>query len=290
MKTVFSSYSEIAHLWANQLQDNARNSRKNFFFDGKKIYSYGLHYVIAKHVENDKGEVAVLISNHNYSPTTNKHIRIVEQSVNHFKRIYCYNPDGSKYENFDVWQRKAERIAEKLKKARKPEIHLTDIGFISYEVKKYANFFGYEIPESLNTILNISNKDEYLQYQEKKAAFEAEMKARAEAELKERHAKELKDWLNGKTNRLYTRDGYDYLRISGECIETSQGIDLSIKEGVAIYNRLKDGKLKAGDRVLQYGVLKVNGVVTIGCHNFKKSYLLAFGKKLETKNIKEGSM
>ena len=33
----------VAHLWAHQSQDSARNGR-NFYFEGKDIYSYGSHF------------------------------------------------------------------------------------------------------------------------------------------------------------------------------------------------------------------------------------------------------
>ena len=63
MKKVFTDISHIAHLWANQLQDEARNSGSgNFYFDGDVIYSYGSHFPIAKHVVNAKGEKAVLFT------------------------------------------------------------------------------------------------------------------------------------------------------------------------------------------------------------------------------------
>ena len=48
-KKVFPDLSVIAHYWANQTQDEARNSSNNFYFDGTKIYSYGSHFEIARH-------------------------------------------------------------------------------------------------------------------------------------------------------------------------------------------------------------------------------------------------
>ena len=41
MRTCFSSPSEVAHLWAHQLQDEARYSGGNFYFHGKcEPYEY----------------------------------------------------------------------------------------------------------------------------------------------------------------------------------------------------------------------------------------------------------
>ena len=52
MKKVVSK-SEVAHLWANQIQDEARDSRKSFYFEGRTIYSYGAHFTIAVLDEQD---------------------------------------------------------------------------------------------------------------------------------------------------------------------------------------------------------------------------------------------
>lgn len=55
MKTVFTDISQVAHLWANQLQESARNSG-NYYFNGDAIYSYGSHFMIAKHHTNKQGK------------------------------------------------------------------------------------------------------------------------------------------------------------------------------------------------------------------------------------------
>ena len=89
MKTVFSDVSTVAHLWANQSQDNAKNSSGNLFFNGKIIYSYGYHFPIAKHVQNN-GISAVLFTERSYSNTTAKHVSAVIQAANHKNIIYCY--------------------------------------------------------------------------------------------------------------------------------------------------------------------------------------------------------
>jgi hypothetical protein len=281
MKQVFDN-SNVAHLWANKVQDNARNAHNNFYFEDDTIYSYGGHFPIAKHVENESGESAVLFTTRNYSMTTNKHKSIVRQAANHKRIIYCNTPgDKNHWYNFDKWQKESELVAANLAIAKKPEKYLSAIGAIAYSVKTYADFFTVEIPEALRLILSIANKEEYIQYADKKKELEEAAEKKRQAELKAKHKKELADWLAGKKDRLYVRDGYDYLRINNGQIETSQGIDLSIEYGLKIYEKLKEDRLKVGDKVLQFDVIKMNGVVTIGCHNFKKSYLLSFGSKLE---------
>lgn len=49
MKTVFSSHSQVAHVWAQQNQPHGRG--KNMFFEGSAIYSWGKHWTIAFFVD-----------------------------------------------------------------------------------------------------------------------------------------------------------------------------------------------------------------------------------------------
>lgn len=48
----------VAHLWAHQTQDHARNKLGNFYFDGATIYSYGRHFPIARTRGNKSGDCA----------------------------------------------------------------------------------------------------------------------------------------------------------------------------------------------------------------------------------------
>lgn len=67
----------VAHLWAHQTQNHARNSGGNFYFDGGDIYSYGSHFRCGSVVENKNGQKAYLITTRGYSNTTAKHMGMV---------------------------------------------------------------------------------------------------------------------------------------------------------------------------------------------------------------------
>ena len=172
MKTVFSDVSQVTHLWANQLQDNAKNSGHNFFFSGKTIYSYGYHFPIAKHVTNDNGQSCVLFTERSYSLTTAKHISVVRQAVNHKDIVYCYSPESSHEEHFKHWLRNAESVAKSLLSARKPEKYLNELQAIKDRVQKYCTFFSVVPSETLTAVLSIGNKAEFSQYADKKAEYE----------------------------------------------------------------------------------------------------------------------
>lgn len=282
MKHVFTDISHIAHLWANQLQDSARNSG-NFYFEGKTIFSYGSHFPIARHVTNERGENAVLFTERGYSVTTSKHISVVRQAASHLNLIYCCHPSVADHSNnFTFWVNEAEAFGQKLLKAKKPEIYLSEIAQIAQRVNKYAAFFDLTIPETLQAALSIGNKAEFLQYKDKKEEFEKQEKLRAQKELEKRHKKELAKWLKFETHRLYVHNGLDYLRlnVTDKRIETTQAVQIPLEIGKRFWQSLKSGKVQVGHKILDYTVNSINGTVKIGCHTFKTDYLLKFGESV----------
>lgn len=48
MRKTLSDRSEVAHYWANKVQPEGKAG--NMFYVGDKIYSYGYHFCIARHV------------------------------------------------------------------------------------------------------------------------------------------------------------------------------------------------------------------------------------------------
>ena len=281
MKTVFSGNSQIAHLFAYLSQYEARNSANNFYFRDKSIFSYGHHFCIAKHIQNSKGEKAILFTKRSYSNTTAKHIQIVRGATSHLNKIYCISPDYSHLENFEGWINLVEIQARNLLTAKKPEKYLSIISQLESEVLIYANFFEVEIPEKLKEALSIKDKSNYLEYKGKKELFEKQEKERQQKERKERHKKALKEWLNGKTYIIYNKVDFDYLRLNGENVETSQGVKIPLNDAKAFYLGIKENRIKEGQHILNFSVLKIDKKsIQIGCHDFKIKYLLDFGAKL----------
>lgn len=73
MRYVYSDSSYIAHLWAHQSQEEARNSNGSFFFEGDTIYSYGHHFPCGKIVHNRHGKKAYVLNSNSYSVATSRH-------------------------------------------------------------------------------------------------------------------------------------------------------------------------------------------------------------------------
>lgn len=137
----------VAHNWANRIGENAKAS--NLFFINDNIYSYGHHFLIAKHVQNESGQSAVLFTCRGYSVSTSAHINLVRNAARHLKIIYVPNPELWENELFENWYRQIKNIAIDLERARKPAKYIFEIQRVFSEAKCYADFFGYEIPEIL---------------------------------------------------------------------------------------------------------------------------------------------
>lgn len=143
MKHVVSK-SDVAHLWANQSQDNARNAGGNFYFDGRTIYSYGRHFSIATISEKDSN--TVYFTTRTYSNTTAKHIGVTRYACSHKTRIYCFDPEsagrGIHSENLESFEKSAKNIAANLPTSRKPEKYLSSILSVFADFQAYCNHFG----------------------------------------------------------------------------------------------------------------------------------------------------
>ena len=309
MKKVIET-REVAHVWANQLQDEARNSGNNFYFRGNTIYSYGSHFPIAVHYNG-----VVLFTLRGYSNTTAKHISYTRSAVSHKDLVYCDNPqdsaNGFHDGSINHWMEQIELNLQALQKAKKPEKYLSEIDRIKSEMKVYTDLFGVTLSDTQTKILNISDKSQYAEL----------LKTRAEAiaaqEKKEIAARKrmLKDGqkLYGEYRSAYwnyqetefkknlTRyqrqalDQYHYslnyhtlLRTDGETVETSKGMKMPVqvaKRYFSFYQRIVNNGGCDGNcnyKMLDYEVTKASefGLV-IGCHSIPASEITHLAEQLK---------
>jgi hypothetical protein len=252
---------QTAHLFATQSQIEAYTPNRALYFYNKSIYSYGSHFCIAKFTDSK----TLLFTERSYSNTTSKHISVVSHATSHIDKIYCSNPNGTHENNFNFWLNNAERLTDKLSRANKPEIYISQLQQIENKAKIYANYFSIEIPETLKSALKVTTKAEILAYMESKAELIAAEKLRKEKELKKEHATNLKKWRKFETARLYQRNGFDYLRKNDTEFQTSQGIKIPLEIGLRLYKNLSN--LKQGDKFLDFTVGQVTKqFICIGCH------------------------
>lgn len=280
MKNVFSS-SDLCHKWANQHQQSGRNANGSMYFQGATIYSYGAHFPIAKHIRNEHGQSAVLFTERTYSNTTAKHINHVWLSCKNDNIINCFRPDATHEENFKYWAQNAEQMgASKLQTARKPEKYLQILSDVEKVATKYAEFFGLELPEYLTAVLSIKDKNESAQFASIKAELVKIEEAKKLKQQKQELKKQLDKWNKGEISRISIKYNYDLLRLNDERVETTQAVKIPLELAKRLYLKVKNNTLAIGDKVLDYSVNEIGKDIKIGCHTFKRDYLLKFGAQL----------
>lgn len=266
---------DIAHEWANRQDGTGIGAGGNMLYGGGCVYSYGAHFIIARHVVNYSGERAVLFTERTYSQTTAKHIAIVKGAASHLNIIYVADPALSKDDLFTEWRGRIITVAEKLANAKRPQKYATEIQTLYDEAQRYANFFGYPIPELLAEAGNIRNTETFRDYLAKdKAEREAE-EAEYNKRLKKTQKEKLKAWRVFENNHFMSLDGWDYLRCNVQTceVETTQRVSFSLDEGKALYGFInatiaKGGCGECGETFLgRYPIIEVNkAFIRIGCH------------------------
>jgi hypothetical protein len=257
MKKVVSNH-DVAHLFALQSQSEAHNPSRSFYFEGTELFSYGRHFCIAKFVDAN----TLLFTERTYSNTTAKHINYAKQATSHIKKISCRFPTGSHAENFDWWIARANDQLQFLIRSRKPEKYVAELLRIEDRAKIYSEYFGIEVDSELQSLVSIKDKEKAEEYSRKEEQEEQERIAKA-------HKKDLILFREFKRDTIYTRNGFDYVRVNdfSEYFETSQGVKIPTAVGLRFYELLSAGKIKSGDKLMQYEVRDINKEsISIGCH------------------------
>lgn len=76
MKTVFDN-AMVAHVWAQNTQYEGRSHNGQFFFEGRRIFSYGRHFLAGLILADG----AYLVNSDTYSITTGRHMNYVRSAI-----------------------------------------------------------------------------------------------------------------------------------------------------------------------------------------------------------------
>lgn len=268
MRKVFSSHSEVCHVWAQQKQSEGKASR--IFFDGPSIYSYGRHFEMARFVDAN----TVFITTRGYSVSTSGHLSLVRGAVSH-KRVFevpsfDYHPDNVRH-----YIERAREHFDKAKRARTSTTRLLGAAKQTVTVlREYLEQFPTPIPDSHAELWTALNQGTYLdgavqaqllkkEREAKKAELESQRLAR---EAREREEQErLEQWIAGEL-------GYGYfsamrLRVRENEVETTHGAKVPLIEARKLYRALKAGVDVAGRHIGHYTVTRLDKEdIVIGCH------------------------
>ena len=269
MKTVFTDIGHVAHLWASQAQDNARNTG-NFFYEKDVIYSYGHHFPIAQIYNKDNH--IVFLTTRTYSNTTTKHIRAVRYAINHKKVFHVPNVElngGYTFhkENLVAYFNTLEELIGKQKKARVYN-YMGNIKTTLIEMQEYVELFSLKslLSKDEKKLLSLTKAEELFEGCDFSQLREQRKKKETDKQ-REACKKRLHSWTGCK---LKYKEGKVYLRVKDDKIETSMSADVPIREAQILYNRIKEGKDVKGFQIGYHTVISMNGVLKIGCHQIER--------------------
>jgi hypothetical protein len=289
-KHVFDT-GEIPHLWAHRTQDEARNRQGNLYFTADTIYSYGSHFPIARHVTNDAGKRAVLLTTSTYSVTTSSHCSAVRSAIPSGIRVFhapnvCHGRYSGSELTADDHAGNLADYAERIEKhvvtsarARSSYSKTRNnqhAGHLRDQAFAYCAFFGLpvpnipEVPEIDSDALTAIRKREA-----KRAAEKAEQNKRERAEALVRQQELITKWRPGH----YSGCLYDVpamLRIDGNEVVTSRGARFPVshaKRALAFVRKTRESQkayVRNGHTIHlgPYAVDRIepDGTVKAGCH------------------------
>ena len=290
MKKVFSNTSETIHVFAQQTQNEGRNSSSSVYFRDNKIYSYGSHYLLGEYINPE----TIIINDFGYSVSTSKHISELNQATYHKTQFFTSSICIKSVEN-DI-----KGNLKSLINARKPELYINTILQAIGRLNKWAAYcketksfkdeykiesFKYRVLPSNPVLKKLNKISSDLLTPDYLAKIKANGKKEA-IKLKAKNTKELKTKLiefnTYKINRFNIGD-FDYLRISedGLFVETSQNIKIDLLDARKLYIAIKRKVNIQGEKIGYYTVNKIDiKALTIGCHKIDLKSVVCVGEKL----------
>ena len=308
MKKVFSTSSEVFHLFANKTQQEATNQSRNAFFNSDGLFSYGYHYKLAYHLKGG----AILINDRGYSMTTSKHINEISHASRHKKQFYA-NSVFIK----DVLQ-EVEYLLKKLPKARQRKLeYIATIKSLFNSFQAFQNYCKAnkinKIYWSNNTILRpiidkrskdykrllyIAQNMQNLDILENDVLEAKKRQDKRKAKEQKQLAKSFRD---GKKD--FVRLDYDLLKLDynknninfdeGFYVRTSQNVKIKINEAIQTIETLEKlnyncDKINAnlkGYKIGYYSINKAqNKTLFVGCHKIKFEEIKRLAKDIKYNN------
>lgn len=287
MRTVLKNADEAIHFWANRVQEEGRAA--SVFFRGDKLYSYGLHFCIGRHLPGN----VVALTSRTYSVTTSRHQRKALNAVSHLTRVYCNDPAA------DVWSNRnaAERdLLAALASAEKPRIRQTTRDKFksdAYHIAAAFNAYLQAVPGSERTMATREACETFdvstlANYREVKVAADTERARRRAEDARETLAK----WRAGEVleaTRLYHLPPALRMSSDGSEVQTSHGARIPVSLTARLWRLVQSARMagreidgcafKIGDYVLR--TVRPDGSIVVGCHDIAYSELEHIARLLE---------
>lgn len=282
MKKVFSSNSQLAHVWANQLQSEGRAS--SMFFEGPVIYSYGHHYEIARFVEAPNGQKVCFVNANGYSNSTAKHTAhvwaAIPDGIPTFKVPFLsgstFYYGRQHYFNVDHLPGIIAAILVECKNLCHDQINARTKHYLinqaagQYEkIVEICQLFDLDIPARPDNWDEAKKKAEYIKATqgERDAKKEARELARKQKEI-EKNKELLAKWLQHEFNgQLYNIPVHLRVSRDGRLIETTKGAKVDIEAALRLLAKLRNGSDVKGEKIDGFTLIEnTPDHVKIGCH------------------------
>lgn len=280
----------VAHVWAQQNQDEGWNPQKNFYFRGLTIYSYRDSYPIATFVKNTRGERAALFRQDSYSVTTSGHIHAARLAV-HGNLFTVHNgyESGRPHHAYNrkdyVWR--LDEALLKAARARSSTYALDTAGRLAREANSYAEFFGlkWRVPVPRWS-------DQYRDELRKRANDQAAKKRKETQARMEKERAELAErviaWRAGSVDSMPWTFPDTMLRVNGNRIQTSKGAEVPLRIAPAVWALVQEARSKAETlrpalELAQFRLDEVapDGAIKAGCHRIEYAELLRLAQTLK---------
>lgn len=279
------NHSQVAHIWA---QNNGENkSGCNMFCRGTAIFSYGEHFMLARHLQI--GGVWVVFHNNNgHSVSTAKHQCHVRGATSHLEGFWVDDPAAEPASQMDYFAQQLQDVldlyAETTSRhvAKRPEL-------IDRARQAVADFNRLrELTGSRRKPLAMpgdfgAEAARIKERREKRRKREAAARKRTEARRARRIASQIAAWRAGERLESLYAGSEDLLRIRGDEIETSQGAVIPLAHGLRAFDRLaelretipEEGSRDLDIKVGHFTIDRLTReYVTAGCHEIKWAEIL----------------
>ncbi len=301
MKTVFSN-EMVAHIWAQQNQDEGRSNNGQFYFRGKTIYSYRDSWPLAHFHESG----FIILNTQSYSMSTSRHLSEVRSALGYGREniisvdsvevlkdiVNGYGTNKTIAEKIcNTVNDQAHREIKSAAKRKKPALVSSDIGQALHwlstgeklcEILKAKSVFKSKCAKLQKQLRDDSAALLASKGDEIKAEREAEKKRQEErkARAKQGHDENLEKFRAGLNYNSYpmkefTDKVYMRIRPDGD-IETSRGavfpVDHAKKAFTVIHMMKEKGESwKHNGKTIHLGHFQIDeiepaGNVKAGCH------------------------
>jgi hypothetical protein len=206
-KHVFDT-SEIAHLWAHQTQESARNKQNNFSFRGLNLYSYSA--VIARLILRKGQPAAVLLSRRHWSSTTNSHQSQAWRATTHLEQFYVETTDPRDWRWSDKpgdlkreEKKRLDSLAKDVATAKNRVSRAKRFDALvsaTHEANRLCRFFGlveFPVPATTDEIRETTQR--IVETEKRRAARVEAAHKQARAERERINADRLQRWLAGES-------------------------------------------------------------------------------------------